>query len=279
MTSDARRRTPGGYFQDQDMRITLLERRLARVTSTIGWDAVTDKPATFPSDWSTLGSKPATFPSDWSTLGSKPATFPSEWGTLGGTPPARLATLGRHVGDDPVTSRASFGTGDTATDAGSTYVQLSPASDGAAAASLKLMAGATQLLAVNKAMQPRVMDDTGWLASGLTISPNANISITSYLIRLRDDRVTGQVVFFYSGATITPGSDGNVADTSLFSMPASHMNSTAMSVPVDIRYDGVRQFFGRINPNSGAVLFTHGIPGLPFNSNTTFIAYLDYYIS
>lgn len=76
MTSDARRRTPDGYLKDQDMRITLLERRLARVTSAIGWDAVTDKPTTFPSDWSTLGSKPATFPSDWGTLAGKPSAFP-----------------------------------------------------------------------------------------------------------------------------------------------------------------------------------------------------------
>jgi hypothetical protein len=53
---------------------------------TVTWDAIQDKPTTFPSTWDLVTGKPNSFPTTWSDVQGKPATFPSTWATTAGKP-------------------------------------------------------------------------------------------------------------------------------------------------------------------------------------------------
>jgi hypothetical protein len=53
---------------------------------TLTWDAIQNKPTTFPTTWDLVTGKPTSFPTTWSDVSGKPATFPSTWATVSGKP-------------------------------------------------------------------------------------------------------------------------------------------------------------------------------------------------
>lgn len=62
-------------------------------------------------------------------------------------------------------------------------------------------------------------EDTGWVTTGITITPSADVTVNSYALRRVGNRVEG-VVRIVCSAAITIAADGNAANKALFTLPA-----------------------------------------------------------
>lgn len=98
-------------------------------------------------------------------------------------------------------------------------------------------------------------NDTGWVTSGLSITPSTDWTLNSYVARRIDDYVEAVVTLTYTGAAVNSSADGNIGDMSAFTMP-SGWRPSYFGRGVEIQSLGIRQFFGRID-TTGEVLLTH----------------------
>jgi hypothetical protein len=103
-------------------------------------------------------------------------------------------------------------------------------------------------------------DDTGWLTTGITITPATNWVITSYILRRRNGRVIGNVVATYSGTTVTTDAQANFTDlTGVLAMPSGWRNLNGHSAAILVNLTGQKGFFGRVNQGvTGTIDITHG---------------------
>ncbi|MFD2840093.1 hypothetical protein ACFSYH_05860 [Populibacterium corticicola] len=104
--------------------------------------------------------------------------------------------------------------------------------------------------------------DTGWVTNGLDIVAAEGWEIVAYALRRTSMSVTGQVILNRTGATITPNAAGNFTDSLMFTLPLGWRNANILTPPIMAFQSGVKSAFGRMNPNSGNAVLTHGIPGV-----------------
>lgn len=126
-----------------------------------------------------------------------------------------------------------------------------------------------------------LFEDTGWVTSGVTITPQSGWTISSFNVRRVNNHVTGYVNLTRTGATITAGSDGNFADVPMFTMPSGWQNLGPQDKYFPVFRAGVGTWWGRINHGGGSVNLTHGsYPSQALASGSAdVIAQLDYYIN
>lgn len=84
------------------------------VSSTLSWDAVTNKPASFPTNWNDIRNVPNSFPAnwndvqnkpeldraDWEKVTNRPTSFPSTW-TMVANKPNTFPTTWNEIGNKP----------------------------------------------------------------------------------------------------------------------------------------------------------------------------------
>lgn len=84
------------------------------VSSTLSWDAVTNKPASFPTNWNDIRNVPSSFPTnwkdvqnkpeldraDWEKVTNRPTSFPSTW-TMVANKPNIFPTTWNEIGNKP----------------------------------------------------------------------------------------------------------------------------------------------------------------------------------
>lgn len=88
------------------------------------------------------------------------------------------------------------------------------------------------------------VDDTGWVTTGLTITPATSWSVTSYKVRRRNGRVIGTITTAYSGATVTTDAAANFTDLpAVLTMPSGWRNLSGPPVPNQMWLQGQRMFY------------------------------------
>jgi hypothetical protein len=111
--------------------------------------------------------------------------------------------------------------------------------------------------------------DTGWLTTGLTITAGTDWTVDSYRVR----RV-GMVIFIrvsvtYTGAGFTTTTIGDVANSTIFTLPAGWRPGE--NSPLYVNRDGAHEWFGRANA-SGDVQLTHGQASQTLATSTAMMA-------
>lgn len=120
--------------------------------------------------------------------------------------------------------------------------------------------------------------DTGWVTTGLTITPATNWVVNSYQLRIRNGRLMGQITATYSGTTITTDASANITDiTALFTMPVGWRNTGSM-VPQYGWRTGLAPVWARANATGGTIDLVAGSFNAQSIPAAQYIFHLDYMV-
>jgi hypothetical protein len=117
--------------------------------------------------------------------------------------------------------------------------------------------------------------DTDWVTTGLTITAATNWTVSSYRCRRVGRQVMALVSVAYSGSTLTVAANGDLSDTTIFTLP-SGWRPLAGSWSIDAARAGLSQWFGVVS-GAGDVSITHGIPALTIASGNVLTIRLNFF--
>lgn len=100
--------------------------------------------------------------------------------------------------------------------------------------------------------------DTGWVNSGLAITPGTNWTLGNYRCRRIGKDIWAEVALTYGGTTITADATGNAGDVVMGTMP-SGWRPTAGSWRLNSGRQFISEWFGIVGPD-GALVLSHGAP-------------------
>jgi hypothetical protein len=127
-----------------------------------------------------------------------------------------------------------------------------------------------------------VAEDTGWVTTGLTLTPGTNWAVTSYRLRRINGRVTGTIVLTYSGSSIATNTGGAAAaEQTMVTLPAG-WNAAGYTAQPDLarlrRADagGVSQIWWARGFSTGAYNITAGPPSASLPSGGVLWLYVDH---
>lgn len=139
-----------------------------------------------------------------------------------------------------------------------------PAASKAAAVALKLDAsqkgaasGVAPLGADAKVPYANLpVDDTGWITTGLTVTPGTNWTLTSYSIRKTGNQAWARVILTYTGPDVATGADGNLGDLQAATIPAGYR--PIYSWPLSVSQFATRTWGGFIS-TVGVLTLSNGL--------------------
>ena len=114
------------------------------------------------------------------------------------------------------------------------------------------------------------LDDTGWLTTGLTVTPGTDWTLTNYRIRKIKNVVWLNVTVAYTGANTTSGADGNLGDLQAATIPTGYR--PIYSWPLAVSEFASRMWGGFIS-TSGVLTLSHGLASqtLSAGKSVTFV--------
>lgn len=122
--------------------------------------------------------------------------------------------------------------------------------------------------------------DTGWVTTGLTVTPAANFTVGSYRLRKLGKRAIGRISITYTGSNLVADASGNFTDTQMFTLPAGYATNAGIGWPLlSLAQAGTRQWFGRTDNSTGVCVITHGLPTQTLSAGTALDCYIDHPIT
>lgn len=110
--------------------------------------------------------------------------------------------------------------------------------------------------------------DTGWLSTGLTITPGTNWTLGTYKVRKIKNSLRFSVQVTYTGADFSTDAGGNMTDQVVATLPTGY-RPTAASWPVMVN-EWVTRMWGGIVATDGTLVLSHGLPSRTVTSGTSF---------
>ncbi len=118
------------------------------------------------------------------------------------------------------------------------------------------MPGTDTTAATPKAyVDAEVGTDTGWLATGVTLTLGADFTLTTYRIRKVKNELWAYIQLTYTGADFTTDADGNISNKTMVTMPTGYRPIHSWAVPVTEW--SVRSWCGQFGVD-GAIQLSHG---------------------
>lgn len=125
-----------------------------------------------------------------------------------------------------------------------------------------------------------IPDDTGWLTTGLFLSPSSDCTVSNYSLRKIGNRVQGVINVTWAGGTVTPDSVGNFGDrNAIITMPLGWQYSGGLDLFIMITASGIATYGGRVRrpaDGAGAVDLTHGMTSRALSNGQGLYIVLDY---
>lgn len=120
-----------------------------------------------------------------------------------------------------------------------------------------------------------LLADTGWISTGLTITPATDWSIVAYNLRKQGTRIHGIVAASCTKALNFNGSGNLSPDKAAFTLPTGWVNGGPFDTYMLVVRPNTLSMWAT-SDSAGLVKVTHGMPDRTLPANTTVNFYVDH---
>lgn len=110
------------------------------------------------------------------------------------------------------------------------------------------------------------VDDTGWITTGLAITPGTNWTVASYSLRKSRNQAWVRVNLTYAGPDVTTGADGNLGDMQAATIPDGYRPVYSWTLTVS---EFATRTWGGFISTAGVLTLSNGLPAQTLTSGKT----------
>lgn len=119
--------------------------------------------------------------------------------------------------------------------------------------------------------------DTGWVTSGLTVTGNANFTVSAYVMRRIGKHVKGRISVTFTGSPLSSDAGGDFTNVALPTIPAAWA-PTGFSAPITMERVGAAVSFGWAATTGQLSLVSSSLQSaVVLATGAPYVIYLDHF--